>query len=83
MVDCIFCKIIKNEIPCDKISENSNFIAFLDVNPVNPGHVLVIPKKHYRWIYDIENFGKYFEFIKKIAKALQKALKTERIVLGA
>jgi histidine triad (HIT) family protein len=82
MTDCIFCKIAEGKIPCDKIAEDSDFIAFLDIHPVNPGHVLIIPKKHYRWIYDVENFGKYFEFIKKVAKALQKAMKTEWIVLG-
>jgi histidine triad (HIT) family protein len=82
MTDCIFCKIAEGKIPCYKIAEDSDFIAFLDIHPVNPGHVLIIPKKHYRWIYDIENFGKYFEFIKKVAKALQKAMKTEWIVLG-
>ena len=82
MESCIFCKIADGKIPCDKIAEDSDFIAFLDIHPVNPGHTLIIPKKHYRWIYDIENFGKYFGFIKKVAKALQKAMKTEWIVLG-
>ena len=44
--DCIFCKIIKGEIPCKKVYENENVFAFYDINPVAPVHVLVVPKKH-------------------------------------
>ena len=44
---CIFCKIVSGEIPADKIYEDESLLAFLDIAPVNPGHVLVIPKKHY------------------------------------
>ena len=47
MENCIFCKIIKGEIPAEKIFENEEILAFLDINPVNPGHSLVIPKKHF------------------------------------
>lgn len=82
MKDCIFCKIVKREIPCHKIHENKNFIAFLDINPVNPGHTLVISKKHIRWVWDVKNFGEYLEFTKKIAKAIQKAMDTKWIVMG-
>lgn len=82
MDECIFCKIGNGEIPCDKIGEDDNFLAFLDINPVNLGHTLVIPKKHARWIWDVENFGEYLEFTKKIAKALQKATEREWIVMG-
>ncbi len=46
MEDCLFCKIIKGEIPSSKIYENEQVYAFLDINPVNSGHALVIPKKH-------------------------------------
>ena len=45
-MDCIICKIIKGEIPCYKIFENDDVLAFLDINPVNPGHTLIIPKEH-------------------------------------
>ncbi|HPN81059.1 MAG TPA: HIT domain-containing protein, partial [bacterium] len=47
MTDCIFCRIIAGEIPSDKIYEDDEAVAFLDIAPVNPGHVLVIPKAHY------------------------------------
>jgi len=46
-MDCIFCKIIKGEIPAYKVYEDDDSIAFLDANPVNPGHTLVMPKKHF------------------------------------
>jgi histidine triad (HIT) family protein len=47
MEDCIFCKIIKGEIPAEKVFEDENVLAFLDINPVNLGHTLVIPKRHF------------------------------------
>jgi histidine triad (HIT) family protein len=51
MEDCIFCKIIKGEIPCKKVFESEKILAFLDVNPFVPGHILVIPKEHYKDIF--------------------------------
>lgn len=47
MNDCVFCKIIRKEIPAHIVHENGKSLAFLDIKPVNPGHVLVIPKEHY------------------------------------
>lgn len=55
-------------------------MAFLDINPQSPGHCQVIPKKHYRWVWDVENAGKYFEVVQKVAKAQQKAFGTEWIL---
>jgi histidine triad (HIT) family protein len=52
-MDCIFCKIVAGEIPAEKVYEDADTLAFLDITPVNPGHVLVIPKKHYKNILDI------------------------------
>ncbi len=52
MDQCIFCKIARGEIPSYKIYEDENFLAFLDINPINPGHTLVIPKEHYKTITD-------------------------------
>ena len=51
MNECVFCKIVKKEIPTDKIYDDENFIAILDINPVNPGHTLVVSKNHYENIY--------------------------------
>ena len=67
MDDCIFCKIVRGEVPCYKIYEDEKFLGFLDINPLNPGNSLLIPKVHYRWVVDVPNFGEYFEIAKKIA----------------
>ncbi|MCX6809772.1 MAG: HIT family protein [Candidatus Berkelbacteria bacterium] len=47
MTTCLFCKIVSGEIPTNKIFENDDIFAFLDINPVNPGHTLIVPKKHF------------------------------------
>jgi len=77
MEDCIFCKIVKGEIPCYKVYEDDDFLAFLDIKPVNPGHVLVIPKKHYRWVWQVPMIGKYFEVVKLIEQSIEKNLKPD------
>ncbi|MEK7461812.1 MAG: HIT domain-containing protein [Patescibacteria group bacterium] len=77
---CIFCKIVKGEIPSYKVYEDENFLAFLDINPQSPGHTQIITKKHYRWVWDTPNAGKYFEVVQKIAKAQQKAFGTDFIL---
>jgi histidine triad (HIT) family protein len=74
MADCIFCKIVKGEIPSYKVYEDKNFFAFLDIAPLNPGHTLVISKNHYRWTWDVPNFGEYWEVAKRVAKATMEAL---------
>ena len=77
--NCIFCKIINKEIPAHIVYEDNNFLAFLDINPQSPGHTQIITKKHYRWVWDVPNIGEYFEVVKKIAQAQQKAFGTEWI----
>lgn len=67
MDDCIFCKIVRGEIPCKKVYEDEKFLAFLDISPISEGHSLLIPKDHYRWVYDVPDIGAYFEIAKKIA----------------
>ncbi len=74
MDDCIFCKIQNGETPCYKIYEDDKFLGFLDINPLNPGNSLLIPKKHYRWVIDVPEFGQYWEVAKKIAIASQAGL---------
>jgi len=78
--NCIFCKIVKGEIPSHKVYEDENYLAFLDINPQSPGHTQLITKEHYRWVWDIPNVGEYFEVAKKIAKAQQKAFGTDFIL---
>ncbi len=80
MPDCIFCKIVKGEIPAHIVYEDDDFLAFLDIHPQSPGHTQVIPKKHYRWVWDIPNTGKYFEIVTKIARAQQKAFNDEWVL---
>lgn len=79
MNDCIFCKIIAGRIPCQKIYEDDKYFAFLDINPEQPGHTLLIPKVHYRWIYDIPEFGQFFEIAKKIALELKEKYSSDYI----
>lgn len=79
-MDCIFCKIAKGEIPSHKVYEDDNFLAFLDIRPRNKGHTLVIPKQHYRWVWDHPDIGSYYEAVKKVANAIKKALETDFII---
>lgn len=79
MEDCVFCKIVKGEIPFYKVYEDKDFLAFLDIKPLNQGHTLVIPKKHFRWVQDVEPFGKYWEAIKKITLAITKAFNSDHV----
>ena len=79
-MDCIFCKIITGEIPSYKVYEDDNFLAFLDVRPLNQGHTLVIPKKHFRWVWDVTNISQYYKVVGKIANAIRKAFSTDWVV---
>lgn len=79
MENCIFCKIVKGEVPAHKVYEDEKFLAFLDIHPLSPGHTLVIPKEHYRFVWDVPNAGEYFEVATKIAKAQQKSFGTDVI----
>ena len=72
MEDCIFCKIVENKSPCWKVYEDDSYLAFLPLEPHARGHVLVIPKKHYRWVWDVDDTSGYFKISKKIANALRK-----------
>ena len=77
--DCIFCKIVAGEIPATKVYEDETFLAFLDINPQSPGHTQVIPKKHYRYVWDVPEAGAYFEATRKVAHAIQNTFGTDEI----
>ena len=79
-MNCIFCKIAAKEIPAHIVYEDDDFMAFLDIRPLSPGHALIIPKEHHRWVWDVSNVGTYFEIAKKIAHAQQKAFGQEMIL---
>ncbi len=77
----IFSKIATGEIPSYKVAEDDKHFAFLDINPVAPGHVLVIPKKETDYIFDIadDEYASLWLFAKKVAVALRKAVPCKRI----
>jgi len=79
MKECIFCKIVNKEIPAVIVYEDENFIGFLDRRPLAPGHTLVIPKKHYRWVWDVPELGRYFEAVGKVARAQKKAFNQDLV----
>ncbi len=82
-MDCIFCKIISGEIPCTKVFENDQVFAFMDINPLNDGHLLLIPKAHGETITDIseDDFLAVMSATHKLAGAVQKALNPDGINL--
>jgi histidine triad (HIT) family protein len=84
MNDCLFCKIAAGEIPAEKIYEDSGAIAFLDINPINPGHTLIIPKEHYRNIFEMpdETLSQIAPLVKKISEALKESLDADGINIG-
>lgn len=77
----IFSKIIKGEIPCYKVAESADFLAFLDVSPVKKGHVLVIPKIEVDYIFDLEDqaLANLHLFAKKVAKAVKKTIPCTKV----
>lgn len=84
MTDCIFCKIIAREIPASIIYEDDSSIAFLDTRPINPGHTLLVPKEHYKNLYDMpdELLSSFMPAIKKLAIAIKKAVGADGINIG-
>ena len=79
--NCIFCKIVKGEIPAVKIWEDENYLAILDINSINPGHTLLIPKKHEDYLFDLNNeeYSGLMLKSKIVAELLKKKLNPKRI----
>ena len=87
MEDCIFCKIIKKEIPSEIVYEDEGIIAFKDINPAAPIHILVIPKKHISSIIDMKKedeaiIGRIYSVINKIAEDIGIKEKGFRVILN-
>lgn len=82
-MDCIFCKIVKKEIPALVIYEDEIVIAYLDINPNSNGHTLIIPKKHYTDLMDIDNntLIHIMEVARKIKKILEEKLHIDGLTL--
>ncbi len=77
----LFTKIINGEIPCHKVLESDEFLAFLDIMPLKEGHVLVIPKKETDYIFDVEDdeLGRMMIFAKEVALKIKKAFPCNRV----
>ena len=79
--ECVFCQIIRREAPSSKVYEDEMVVAFLSNRPVNPGHTLIVPKKHRENIYQIddEEIAHVYKVAKRIASAVNKAINPEGV----
>lgn len=87
MEDCLFCKIIRGEIPSTKVYEDEEILAFKDINPAAPIHILVIPKKHIKSLVELEKedeilVGKIYTVINKIAESQGVKEKGYRVIVN-
>ncbi len=88
--ECPFCKIVAGEISTEQVYADEYFMAFMDINPETPGHIQIIPKRHYRWVWDLPSreqalageasISDYFEIVKHLADAQRKAFNTDWII---
>lgn len=83
-MDCVFCKIIKGELPCVKVYEDDGVLAFLDIQPVNHGHTLVVPKEHFENLLETteEVLAELIKAVKKIAPAVMAGVGASAFNLG-
>lgn len=83
-MDCVFCSIVNKKSEAAHIFENDEFIAFMDKYPINNGHTLVLPKKHYETIHDmpLDETGKLFSLSTHLAKAVIKAVNADGFTIG-
>ena len=84
MTDCIFCKIIKKEIPAEIVYEDEKVLGFLDIRPVNPGHVLLIPKEHHPYLTETPDrvISDIFVKAKAVMMAIKAAVAADLVVLS-
>ncbi len=81
MTDCVFCKIVEGEIPSFKIWENDKYLLFLDINPVQTGHSLLIPKEHHGDLFDmnVNEYNKIMDTAKSLGLKLRSSMKSKRV----
>lgn len=81
MTNCIFCKIITGEIPSEKVYEDEETLAFLDIKPANPGHILIVPKKHYRNLLDVpeDTWLSMMKTVHKLAPIVKETMRADGI----
>ena len=77
MAECVFCKIVKGDLPCFKVYEDERVLAFEDINPISEGHTLIIPKRHAENLWEIsgEDLAAIHLVSQKVAHAFRKVLK--------
>jgi histidine triad (HIT) family protein len=77
----IFTRIVLGEIPCYKVAEDENYLAFLDINPLSPGHTLVIPKREVNYIFDLDDqtHAGLWNFARRVGRAIEKVVPCLRI----
>jgi len=82
--NCVFCKIVQNQLPSSKVWEDDRYLAFMSIAPINPGHVLVIPKEHVDYVFDLreEDLGNLMIISKQIAQALKTAYNPQTGKIG-
>jgi histidine triad (HIT) family protein len=82
--DCVFCKIAEKEADATIVYEDPHTLAFMDIHPLNPGHTLVIPKKHYANMLEMpaDEAGRVFVSVAKVMKGVEKASKADGISVG-
>lgn len=76
---CVFCEIIRGELPAERVGETSACVAFLDTRPVFPGHVLVVPRAHVETLSDLEPalVEPFFSFVQKVTRAVESGMKAD------
>lgn len=82
--ECMFCRIARGEIPSKKVYEDNKILAFLDINPRNPGHMLVIPKKHFTTVFDMSESeaGELFAKVRKVAGMVNEGTKAQGVSIA-
>ena len=82
-MECLFCNFAKVDKDCFKVWEDDLFIAFLDINPINPGHTLVVPKKHYADVFEMDEstYNKIFEAARFLSTKMKSAFEAPRVGL--
>jgi len=79
MSGCVFCEIVAGTRPAEKVYEDEHFLVFLDIRPRSPGHTLIVPKKHERWVWEVEPQAEYWLLARRIALAQKQAFAAEAV----
>ncbi len=83
MSHCTFCQIVSRQIPAYIVYEDADYLAFLDKFPQTRGHLQLIPKRHYKWVYDVPNIGQFFSVAKQIIHAIIPILGADHVTIAS